>query len=780
MSQNTPASAQSPSGNRSNTISLQTRLVLYVLLIALIPLIIIAVRDTLQTQQALTNSAETSLKSSAAQTANSLDTFIKTTLDAISIESQISDFIEYLSMPAAQRAGSAEELRAQDFLNKLQTKDAANIISYALVDVNGNILLDSLNENIATNEADESYFPQVRFSNEPILTEVLYDDNQTTIITFANRILAANGAYIGILRVKYDSNVLQAIVVNSSETSANALVLLLDQVYIRLADSRNPGLIQKSIAPLTRVDYLLAVESKRFLDIPREEQSTNFVNFEDALDDASRQPFFRVDITPNISGDDTVAVAFMKTRPWVIAYSRPTSIFLADVQSQTRANTALVIGALILISIVTTLVARSLTNPIVALTKVANTISQGDLSARAEINTPDEIGMLASAFNSMTDQLQASLAGLEERIFERTADIQKRNLELEAIADVAREIAIIRDMDTLLSVSTSLIREKFNYYHVGIFLLDERGEYAVLRAASSIAAEQLLERKYKLKVGQIGLVGNVTSTGQAYIALDVGRDAVHFENPFLPNTRSEIVLPLRNHNITIGALDIQVDIPTAFDERDIQTFQILADQLAAAIENAQLTHQIEGSLAMLTNTNRSQTQRIWRTAIEQQKDSAYEYDGLQIRAVPQNLPADVLSQLENGKPIIYKQNVESKAAKNVLMIPLTILNQVIGVIGLEQDNPNHIWTEEDVAIAQAAANRAALTLENARLLEESQRRAAKERAILEATSRIGAALSIENILQAAAEELERVVGSSEIVLQFNNNASTANDSKDDM
>ncbi len=142
--------------------------------------------------------------------------------------------------------------------------------------------------------------------------------------------------------------------------------------------------------------------------------------------------------------------------------------------------------------------------------------------------------------------------------------------------------------------------------------------------------------------------------------------------------------------------------------------------------------------------------------------------------------SNFLSQLENGKPIIYKQNVESKAAKNVLMIPLTILNQVIGVIGLEQDNPNHIWTEEDVAIAQAAANRAALTLENARLLEESQRRAAKERAILEATSRIGAALSIENILQAAAEELERVVGSSEIVLQFNNNASTANDSKDDM
>ncbi len=765
MSQST--TTQNASARRNTTLSLQTRLVLFVLLIALVPLIIIAVRDTIQTQEALTNSAKTSLRSSAEQTANSLDTFLLTTLNSIEIESQISVFTEYLSLPISQRiTGRPEQFRAQGLLNKLSTKDEVNIISYALVDVEGNILLDSAPQRADKNESDEAYFPQVRFSTEPIITEVVYDESGVTAITFANRVLGSNGSYLGILRVKYDSSILQSIVVDSSKTSANALVLLLDQVYIRLADSRNPSLIQKSVAPLTQVDYLLAIEARRFPDLPREELSTNFFEFEDALDNAVNEPFFRVDITPNIPGDDTIAIAAMKTRPWVVAYSRPTSLFLADVQSQTRANVGLVTGALILISIITTLVARNLTDPIIALTKTANAISQGDLSARAEVNTSDEIGSLASAFNSMTDQLQSSLSGLEERIFERTADIQKRNLEMEAIADVAREIAIIRDMDTLLNVSTSLIREKFNFYHVGIFLVDERGEYAILRAASSVAAEKLLERKYKLRVGQTGLVGNVTGTGQAYIALDVGHDAVHFENPFLPNTRSEIVLPLRNHNITIGALDIQVDIPTAFDERDIQTFQILADQLAAAIENAQLAQQVEENLAALTSTNRSQTQQIWRAIVDQQKYSAYEYDGLQIKAVPQDLPADIMAQLNNGKPIAYKQNTDSKNAKNTLMIPLMVLNQVIGVIGLEQENPNHVWTEEDIAVAQAAANRAALTLENARLLEESQRRATKERAIFEATSRIGAALSVENILQATAEELERIAGGSEITLQF--------------
>lgn len=764
--------------NGAGRASLQTRLVLFTLFISLAPLIALSVRDILQTQQALTNSAEKSLRSSAEQTANSLDTFIQTTLDSISIESQISDFAEYLSLPPEQRPGSIEQIRAEDLLTKLSTKDSVNIISYALVDVEGNILLNSVKQNFPKNEADEAYFPQVRFSDKPILTEVIYDENNTTTITFANRVLEADGGFVGILRVKYDSNVLQSIVVSSSEISANALVLLLDQMYIRLADSQNPGLIQTSIAPLSPVDYLLAVEIKRFQNIPSEEQTTHFIEFENALDNAAAQPFFRVDITPNIPGDDTVAVATMNTRPWVIAYSQPTSVFLEDVQAQTQTNAVLVIVASIIVAIIATVVARALTNPILALTTAANAISQGDLGARANINSSDEIGLLSAAFNSMADQLQSILVGLEQRIYERTEELEKNKLELETIADVAREIAVIRNMDTLLNVAANLIRERLNYYHVGIFLVDERGEYAILRGASSIAADQMLARNYKLRIGKTGLVGNVTNTGQAYIALDVGLDAVHFENPYLPDTRSEIALPLRSRSITIGALDIQANVPNAFNEQDIQTLQILADQLAAAIENAQLVQQVEGTLNELTKANRVQTKQIWQSTIDERGITNYEYDGLQIKATPPNLPAEVLGKLESGRPVII-QEVDSHRSgnnSNTLLIPLMVLNQVIGVIGLEQEDPSHNWSEEEIAVAQAAANRAALTLENARLLEESQRRASKERTILESTARIGSALNIENILQATAEELERVLGDSEVVLQFNSeNTSSGKD-----
>jgi GAF domain-containing protein/HAMP domain-containing protein len=755
----------------TNRISLQTRLVLFTLFISLVPLIIISIRDILQTQNALSNSAESSLRSSAEQTANSLDTFIQTTLDDISIESQISVFSDYLSLPPDQRPGSIEQIRVEDLLNKLSTKDPINIVSYALVGVDGTVLLDTKKEAFIQNESDEAYYPQVRFSTGPILTEVIYDKNQETTITFANKVLGQDGEYIGILRAKYDSNVLQSFVVNSSKTSTDSLVLLLDATYIRLADSRNPSLIQKSIAPLSPVDYLLAVESKRFLNIPLEKQTTNFTDFEDALDNSAQQPFFRVDITPNIPGDDTIAVANMKTLPWLVAYSQPTSIFLAKVQEQTQTNAILVIIASIIVAIITTVVARALTNPILALTKVAEAISQGDLSARATIKSTDEIGSLATTFNSMTDQLQSTLVGLEERISERTAELQKNKRELETIADVAREIAIIRDLSTLLNVSANLIQERLNYYHVGIFLVDERGEYAILRAASSIAAEKMLARNYKLRVGQTGLVGNVTNTGQAYIALDVGLDAVHFENPFLPNTRSEIALPLRSHSITIGALDIQANVANAFTEQDIQTLQILADQLAAAIENAQLAQQVEGTLNELTRANRAQAQQIWQTTINERGVPTYEYDGIQLREVPKNLAPELLRKLESGKPVIVQQGSQdvslAEQKNDTLLIPLMIFNQMIGVIGLEQEDSSHTWTEDEIAIAQAAANRAALSLENARLLEESQRRASKERMILESTARIGSAINIENILQSTAEELERVLGDSEVVLQFN-------------
>ena len=464
---------------------------------------------------------------------------------------------------------------------------------------------------------------------------------------------------------------------------------------------------------------------------------------------------------------------------WALALAFPQDEILEKTYSPQ--NTLILYSGLtvVVFGILLFLLTRSITQPLRRLTRHASQVSAeklqlvgGKLTEAIEIHTGDELEDLAEAFNEMSHDWAQALVNLEEKVADRSRHLERRSLELETIAEVAREITIIHDLNTLLNVAANLIRERFGYYHVGIFLVDERGEFAVLRAASSIAAGQMLEQNYKLKIGQEGLVGNVTRTGQAHIALDVGKDAIHFQNPLLPQTRSEIALPLHSRSVTIGALDIQAEFEAAFTEQDVKVLQLLADQLTAAIENAQLVQQVEKTYSELNKAYSLQTQNAWRSSIDQYERPGYEYDGIQVRPVSQSLPEDLRKQLENGEPIVVQENDEHEhkesGKKSVLMVPLKVLNQVIGVIGLEQDDPNHVWTDEEISIAQAAATRAGITLENARLLEESQRRAIKERTIFDATERIGSALNIENILYATAEEIERVLGSSEVTLQFNN------------
>lgn len=409
---------------------------------------------------------------------------------------------------------------------------------------------------------------------------------------------------------------------------------------------------------------------------------------------------------------------------------------------------------------------RTITEPLQKLRDFANRVAGGEYEAedRIKIQTRDELEDLGNAFNQMSANLKQAFGTLEESVETRTKDLSRLANELRTIAEVTRELSVIRDQGTLLNVSANLIRERLEYYHVGIFLVDDKGEYAILRAASSVAAEQMLARNHKLKVGEAGLVGTVTRTGQAYIAQDVDLDSTHMDNPYLPDTRSEITLPLRSYNVTIGALDIQSTSRKAFAESDIQTLQILADQLAAAIENSLLVQRLENALSELSKSTRNQTREVWQSFLDGMGASGYEYDGLQIRPIPTDLPPDVSDLLHKGSPVVL--NSADEGSKNILLVPIMIFGQAIGVIGLEQDEPSKAWGSEQIAIVQAAANRAALTLENARLLEVSNRRAAKERAILDATSRIGAAYSTENILHTAAEEIEKVLSGSEIVIQF--------------
>lgn len=171
-----------------------------------------------------------------------------------------------------------------------------------------------------------------------------------------------------------------------------------------------------------------------------------------------------------------------------------------------------------------------------------------------------------SLSNQELNQLRVDL---EKRVEERTSELKKRALQLEAVSSVARTIASVQEIDTLLPAITRLVSQQFGFYHVGIFLLDQQGRNAVLQAANSQGGMRMLGRQHSLPLDSHSIVGYSTVRGEPRIALDVGTDAVYFNNPDLPDTRSEMAIPLRVAGEVIGALDVQSAATNAFAQEDI-------------------------------------------------------------------------------------------------------------------------------------------------------------------------------------------------------------------
>ena len=257
-----------------------------------------------------------------------------------------------------------------------------------------------------------------------------------------------------------------------------------------------------------------------------------------------------------------------------------------------------VIGAVALVAVVLAIIAslfitRSIADPLTRLAGTAGQIAGGKLELTAKVDREDEIGILAQAFNQMTRQLRNLIAGLEAQVAERTQELQKANdslqrraVHFEASVQVGRAITSILNLDNLLAEVVNLIRDRFGFYHAGIFLLDESDEWAVLHQATGEAGQRMLARKHQLAVGGQSIVGWVTGNRQPRVALDVGADAVHFKNPDLPHTRSEMALPLVVGDRLLGALDVQSTEEAAFDKEDVAILSLMADQVAVAIDNA--------------------------------------------------------------------------------------------------------------------------------------------------------------------------------------------------
>ena len=339
---------------------------------------------------------------------------------------------------------------------------------------------------------------------------------------------------------------------------------------------------------------------------------------------------------------------------------------------------------------------------------------------------------LTRELEKRVEERTRELAETSLRLQESNRDLARRTAQLEAASEVARRAAAVRDVHALMDETVHLISRHFGFYHAGIFLLDDAREYAVLRAASSEGGRRMLARGHRLAVGEVGIVGYVAGTGKPRIALDVGEDAVFFSNPDLPHTRSEMALPLKVGEQIIGVLDVQSVEPSEFTDEDVAVLQTMADQIALAIENARLLEEVQDRLREVEALSREYARREWEQMVSERPGWGYVYDGVEVR--------------------LREQASSPEGVSPGLTIPLQLATgETIGRVALAiADRPP---TEEDVALAQAVAEQAALALESARLFQETRRTLAEMESLFRASEAINTASTPDEVLHAFVDHV---------------------------
>lgn len=349
--------------------------------------------------------------------------------------------------------------------------------------------------------------------------------------------------------------------------------------------------------------------------------------------------------------------------------------------------------------------------------------------------------------NSEIEEHTATVKQLNFVKGELEVHIDKQLVRLKAAAEVARQAAAIHNLDKLLDGTVDLISDHFNFYHAGIFLIDNLGEYALLRAASSEGGKVMLQNNHKLKIGKVGIVGFVAAKGEPRIALDVGIDAVYFDNPDLPNTRSEIALPLKSKQKIIGVLDVQSRQAEAFNDDDIVILGTLTDQIALAIENARLFEDNQQALRELESQYRQGAQNAWRRQLKNEQVT-YIYDRLGVKAA-----ADL-------------SDFKAKTGLNgyTFQLPIVLRGQTLGQISLIREADQPEWSQDEMETIKTTVNQLALSLENARLLEELQYQVEREHLVSEFSSKLWASSDLNTIARTAIQELGRTLNVSDATI----------------
>ncbi|RME72770.1 MAG: GAF domain-containing protein, partial [Chloroflexi bacterium] len=400
---------------------------------------------------------------------------------------------------------------------------------------------------------------------------------------------------------------------------------------------------------------------------------------------------------------------------------------------------------------------------------------------------------------AMADQI--AIAIQNHRLIEET---RRRAEQFRAVAEVGEAVAGLIDLNEVLTKTVNLIRDRFGFYHVSIFLLDDKQEWAVVRASTGEVGKIMVERPHRLKVGGQSIVGFVTGNAQPRIALDVGQDAVHFDNPLLPNTRSEMALPLIYRGTVIGALDVQSTEANAFTDEDVETLQIMADQLASAISNARLFEQLQTGLMeqgilynIGTRVSATLDLRTAATVLTQETAEALKVAQCTLSLLEENGQVRVVSDyVQTNRPLrsfqgeriplasapLYRQVLDTQEEVVVhladlpetetgpeidylrqnqgtllVIVPILLRKKVIGFLEIYDDTPKRRIQPANLTLLDGIALLAANTIHNANLYERTQANLERTRLLYTLSDTLATARKLNETLQIVLGEFLKLL-----------------------
>jgi len=346
------------------------------------------------------------------------------------------------------------------------------------------------------------------------------------------------------------------------------------------------------------------------------------------------------------------------------------------------------------------------------------------------------------------------------------APLQRRVFQLETAFQIVQAVASILDPDEVLQRAVNLIRERFDLYHVGLFLIDRSGQWAVLRASTGEKEDQMRQPGYRVKVGDTSIVGWCTANAQLCTAPTPGATSIHGHEvtPTLPEIRSEMAIPLESHGHLIGALKVQSTEREAFPEEDVAVLQMVTQQIAIAIDNTQSLAEIRSRLQAVEKRTRDYAPTEGTYPISTQVALSYErtdHGGIHRASttIPDELGelgATVAEALASRQAVVQSDSSDGRE-EAALLTPIRLRGEALGVLGLHETDSGREWTDDEVALVEAVADQMALAIENARLLEETQRRAEREQTLGQMTARFTRSLDIDTLLQTAVRELGQLL-----------------------